>query len=1036
MSENNYQRIYVLVVFVLMGISSFAQQLPVKGKIVSHNDNEPIIGATIIEKGTNNGTVSDLDGNFTLNLINSKAQIVVSYIGYVTQILNAAPNLQVSLLEDSQNLEEVVVTGYTTQRKADLTGAVSIVSVDEMRKQAENNPMKALQGKVAGMMVTNDGNPAGKASVRIRGIGTLNDNDPLYIIDGIPTKSGMHELNSNDIESIQVLKDASSASIYGSRAANGVIIITTKKGKEGRIQINLNAGITTNWYASKMDMLNTEEYGQALWQASVNGSKDPNSNNLGYTFDWGYDNSGNPQLNKIVLPEYIDANRTMKTSNTDWFDAITRTGIMQNYDLSISNGTEKGSYYFSLGYLKNEGIVKNSEFDRFSARVNTDFKLLNGLVTIGENLTINNTHEIEAPGGVLNTALQALPVIPIYTEDGGWGGPTAGMNDRHNPVRLIDAVKDNKYSYWRTFGNAFISITPLNGLELRTNFGIDYGNYYKRDLVRKYKSGYLENDVNSVSLNQGHWLKWNWNALISYKRQIKQNRIDALLGVELFRQTDTNFASYREGFEIETPEYMWPDLGTGKSVSSGSSTGYALLSYFGKVNYSYADRYLFSATLRYDGSSRFGKNNRFGTFPAFSAGWRLSEETFLKNNTDILSDLKLRIGWGQTGNQEISNTAVYNIYVPDYGIGDPTWGVIRGTAYDIYGKGYGDLLSGFKLAQLANDDLKWETTTQTNIGIDFGLWNNSFYGTAEYYLKKTKDILVLPPYLAVMGEGGERWVNGASMENWGLEFSLGYRNSTEFGLSYDITANISSYRNKVTHLPEEVQNSYGGNGDNDNILGRSLNSIYGYVADGLFKTDDEVNNSAEQTGKALGRIRYKDLNGDGRITDADRTWIGVQHPDFMYGLNINLNYKGIDLTVFLQGIHNIDIVNEQKFHTDFWSVSETGSNKGRRLLDAWSPTNTTSNIPALSITDTNWESRMSTYFVENGSYLKLRTLQLGYTFPKTIIRKLRMDNLRLYISGQNLFTIKSKSFTGVDPETAGFGYPIPTTFTAGLNLTF
>ena len=444
MSENNYQRIYVLVVFVLMGISSFAQQLPVKGKIVSHNDNEPIIGATIIEKGTNNGTVSDLDGNFTLNLINSKAQIVVSYIGYVTQILNAAPNLQVSLLEDSQNLEEVVVTGYTTQRKADLTGAVSIVSVDEMRKQAENNPMKALQGKVAGMMVTNDGNPAGKASVRIRGIGTLNDNDPLYIIDGIPTKSGMHELNSNDIESIQVLKDASSASIYGSRAANGVIIITTKKGKEGRIQINLNAGITTNWYASKMDMLNTEEYGQALWQASVNGSKDPNSNNLGYTFDWGYDNSGNPQLNKIVLPEYIDANRTMKTSNTDWFDAITRTGIMQNYDLSISNGTEKGSYYFSLGYLKNEGIVKNSEFDRFSARVNTDFKLLNGLVTIGENLTINNTHEIEAPGGVLNTALQALPVIPIYTEDGGWGGPTAGMNDRHNPVRLIDEVKDNK----------------------------------------------------------------------------------------------------------------------------------------------------------------------------------------------------------------------------------------------------------------------------------------------------------------------------------------------------------------------------------------------------------------------------------------------------------------------------------------------------------------------------------------------------------------------------------------------------------------
>lgn len=1025
------------VCFLFAFISTlWGQNITVKGNVTSKTDGESAIGASVLEMGTTNGTITDMSGDFTLS-VPENSTLTVSYIGYKTVTIKAKPSLKILLEEDSKLIDEVVVTGYSTQRKADLTGAVAVVSVDDMKKQSENNPMKALQGKVAGMMVTNDGNPAGKATVRIRGIGTLNNNDPLYIIDGVPSKSGMHELNSSDIESIQVLKDASSASIYGSRAANGVIIITTKQGKEGKIQIELNAGLTATMYTSKMNMLDTNGYGQALWQASINGGKDPNKNNVGYTFDWGYDANGNARLNKIVLPDYIDADRTMKTSDTDWFDAVTRTGVMQNYDLSVSHGTEKGRYFFSLGYLKNEGVIKNSEFDRLSARINTDYKLFGGIVTIGENFTINNTHEVEAPGGVLNTALQALPVIPVHTEDGkGWGGPTGGMNDRHNPVRLVDAVKDNKYSYWRTFGNAYVALHPLEGLELRTNFGVDYGNFYKRDLVRKYTSGYLKNDVNSVTMNQGHWMKWNWNALLSYQRAIGKHRMDGLLGVEMFKQTDTNFTAYREGFEIESSEYMWPDLGSGKSISTGSSTGNTLLSYFGKLNYSYNDKYLASATLRYDGSSRFGKNNRFGTFPAFSLGWRISEEAFIKEKTNVISDLKLRFGWGQTGNQEISNTAGYNIYTPDYGLGDPTWNTILSTSYDISGKGTGDLPSGFKLTQLANDDLKWETTVQTNIGVDFSLWNNSLYGTAEYYMKKTKDILVLPPYLAAIGEGGNRWVNGASMENWGLEFNLGYRNNTRFGLKYDIVANISSYQNKMTHLPEEVQNAYGGDGDKDNILGHPINSVYGYVADGLFRTSDEVSNSAEQDGKGLGRIRYKDLNGDGKIGDEDRTWIAVQHPDFIYGLNVNLEYKNFDLTMFWQGVHNIDVINDQKYHTDFWSISETGSNKGTRLLNAWSPSNPNSDIPALSITDTNWEARQSTYFVENGSYLKLRTLQLGYSLPKIYAKKVGMERLRFYASGQNLLTIKSKSFTGIDPETPGFGYPIPMTFTVGANITF
>lgn len=1014
---------------------TFAQQMSVTGVITARSDGYPVIGASIVQTGTTNGNVSDLDGKFTLE-VPAGSTLTISYIGYKSVTLKASPVMNIVLEDDSHALDEVVVTGYSTQRKADLTGAVAVVSVEDMKKVAENNPMKALQGKVAGMMVTSDGNPGGKATIRIRGIGTLNNNDPLYIIDGVPTKSGMHELNSNDIESIQVLKDASSASIYGSRAANGVIIITTKQGKTGRLSIDLNAGVTATRYASKMKMLNANQYGQVLWQSAINGGADPNANTTGYTFDWGYDAEGNARLNKVLLPDFIDNERTMRTSDTDWFDQVARTGIMQNYDLSVSNGTDKGRYFFSLGYLKNEGVIENSMFDRLSARINTDYKLFDGLVTIGENFTLNNTHEVEAPGGVLDAALQALPIIPVHTSDGGWGGPTGSMNDRQNPVRLVDAVKDNRYSYWRTFGNAFVAVNPLKGLEFRTNFGLDYGNYFRRDLNRKYKSGKLENNINSVRMNQGHWLKWNWNATASYKLEIKEHKADVLVGVELFKENNTDFSAYREGFEVETPEFMWPDMGTGKSVSTGTATGYALLSYFGKVNYSYNDRYLVSGTIRYDGSSRFGKNNRFGTFPAFSVGWRLSEEAFIKENTSLFSDLKLRLGWGQTGNQEISNTAIYNIYVPDYGMGDPTWGAVNGTSYDITGQGKQELPSGFKLTQRANDDLKWETTTQTNVGLDFGLWDQSLYGSAEYYMKKTKDILVLPPYLAAIGEGGNRWVNGASMQNWGLEFNLGYRNTTHFGLTYDISANISSYRNKVTYLPEDVQNSYGGDGNKDNILGRPLNSLYGYVAEGIFKTQDDVDNHAEQDGKGLGRVRFKDLDGDGKITDKDRTWIAIQHPDFMYGLNINLEYANFDLTMFWQGVYNIDVENIQKYHTDFWSVRETGSNKGTRLLDAWSPTNPNSDIPAISGTDANWENRLSTYFIENGSYLKLRNLQIGYTLPKRLSAKVLMERFRIYVSAQNLVTIKSKSFTGIDPENPGFGYPIPMTFTVGANISF
>lgn len=1032
----------LLAIFLCCGQIVLAQKVSVNSTIVDIT-NEPIIGATILEKGTSNGTVSDYDGNFTLD-VGVESTIQISYVGYTPIELNVnnVPNLIV-MHEDEATLDEVIVTGYTTQRKADLTGAVSVVDVDDMMSVSENNPMKALQGRVAGMNVSADGNPSGAATIRIRGIGTLNNNDPLYIIDGMPSKSGMHELNSNDIESIQVLKDASSASIYGSRAANGVIIITTKQGKLGRIKVNFDSYLTASFYSNRLETLNAKEYGQTLWQANINGGNDPNNNNIGYQFEWNHDNDGNPSLNNIFLPKYLDDKHTMYSSDTDWFDEVSRTGIMQSYNMSISNGTENGNYFFSLGYFDNKGTIKHSNFNRISARINSDYKLLDGMITIGENFTLNHTSELQAPGDVLDLSLKAMPTIPVHTIDGkGWGGPVKGMNDRQNPVRLITDNKDNPYRYWRTFGNAFIDLEPIKELHFRTSFGVDYGNFYKRYMQKTYTSGFLNNKISAVNLEQSHWMKWNWTNTVTYQKTIDKHVFDLLGGSEMYRQSDIFFNAYTSGenaFVLETPEYMWPSVSTGKAQVGGGQTGYSLLSFFGKANYVYDNRYLASVTLRRDGSSRFGKNNRWGTFPAFSVGWRLSEEGFMENTKNIISDLKLRAGWGQTGNQEIDNYSIYTIYVPDYGVGDPTWDIVNGTAYDITGNGSGTLPAGFRKIQSGNDNLKWETTTQTNIGIDYAFLNNSIYGSAEYYIKDTKDILINPAYLGVVGEGGNSWANGASMENKGVEFLVGYRNTTSYGLKFDITANISGFRNKVTHLPEDVENSYGGRAG-DNILGHPYGSFYGYVADGIFKTQDEVDAHVIQEGKAVGRIRYKnvyDEDGKGEINSMDQTWIGKPYPDFSYGLNINLEYKNIDLNIFFQGVQGVDIINGVKYQTDFWSVDDINSNKGRRLLDAFHPiTNPDSNIPMLQNTSTNDEGRFSTYFVENGSHIKMRNIQLGYNLPSAFTDKVKLDRLRFYISGQNLFTIHSKNYTGVDPENSGFGYPIPTTCTIGLNLTF
>lgn len=1029
---------FAAAILILCGtFAATAQTVTVTGTVLSSDGTGPVIGAAVFEEGVQgNGTITDIDGVFTIQ-VGSGAMLTISSVGYKTITIPSSEAENIILPLDSELLNEVVVTGYSVQRKSDLTGSISVVDMDELAKQNENNPVKALQGRVPGMNVTADGSPSGSATIRIRGIGTLNNNDPLFIIDGVPTKGGMHELNGNDIESIQILKDASSASIYGSRAANGVIIVTTKKGKDGRLKVDFDASVAASMYARKMQVLNASQYGQAMWQAYVNEGQDPNTNALGYRYDWGYDANGIPVLNSVSMSRYLDAAGTTPSADTDWFGQTTRTGIIQNYNLSASVGSDKGSSFFSLGYYKNIGIIKTTDFDRFSARVNSEYNLIGKILKIGEHLTLNRTSEVQAPGGFLQNVLQANPSLPVYTADGEYAGPVGGYPDRENPVARLERNADNRYTYWRTFGDVYLNLNPFKGFNLKTTFGVDYSQKQQRIFTYPVTEGNVANATNGVEAKQEHWMKWMWNAVASYNLEIAEHRADFLAGVELNRDNYTYFSGYKENFSVLNPDFMWPDAGSGESMAYGSSEGYSLLSFFAKANYTYAERYLFSATVRYDGSSRFGKNNRFATFPSASFGWRIGNEDFLRD-ASWLNELKLRASWGQTGNQEISNVARYTIYVPNYGSSE-SGGQSYGTSYDIEGTNGGSILaSGFKRNQIGNEDIKWETTTQTNLGVDFSFFGDSLYGSFDWFWKKTRDILVYMPGISVMGEGSGKWINAGAMKNNGCELNLGWRQTLDNGFSYDINGNISSYRNTITELPTTVaaNGTFGGNGVYS-VVGHPMGAQVGYIADGIFKSQEEIDAHAVQEGAGLGRIRWRDIDGDGYITEKDQDWIFDPTPAFSYGINLYFQYKGFDLTMFWQGVQGVQVISDLKKETDLWSGLNIGFlNKGVRVLDAWSPSNPDSDIPALSRSDLNNEKRVSTYFIENGSFLKLRNIQIGYNLPQKALEKMKMSRMRFYLSAQNLLTIQSRDFTGVDPENPNYGYPIPVNLTFGLNIGF
>ena len=1016
--------------------------LKVSGTVVSGSDNLPVIGASVVETGkSTNGAATDIDGNFHLN-VPEGASVTVSYIGYKSVTMKAEPQMRIVLEENNEMLDEVVVTGYSTQRKADLTGSVAVVRTDELKTTADPDPMRALQGKVPGMTITANGSPSGVGTVRIRGIGSFNSSqDPLYIVDGVPTTRALNSLNTNDIESMQVLKDAASASIYGSRASNGVVIITTKQGKKNdKVRVDFSANLTAQFYTkqSKMKLLNSAGYAAAMAQAALNDGLDP----VAYASNYGLDLNAaggtpitvwNPAQNQYVnysvgglYDGFVNANKTMRYSDTDWLDEISRTGFSQSYDLSVSHANDKHSAMFSLGYKKNNGIIEYTDFQNISARLNSSYNI-NKYVTVGENFTVTYTSQVDvAP---MENALKMAPILPVYEVDGTtFSGPVGSMSDRQNPLREAYDNRDNNLDYWRMFGNAYVDVKPFKGFTFRSNFGIDYYSSFINSLTHTYHSDRVSNDIAKTTLSHNNEVNWTWSNTINYNFNIaRQHTFNVLLGAELNKQTVIDFSAYSEEYALETPDYMWPNAATGAMSNTGAKVGYRLASFFGKIDYNWRDLVLASFTLRRDGSSRFGKDNRWGTFPAATVGFRISQ--LLKK--DWLTDWKIRASWGRTGNQAIDNNAQFGLYVVDYGLDRVT-----STAYDLYLQGSGLFPSGYRATQLANPDLKWESAEQFNVGTDFTLLNGSLYGSIDGYVKDVDDMLINPAYLGALGEGGASWLNGPSLRNWGMEFSVGYRKDFACGLGIDVTANADFFRNRVTYLPSTTTGSYAHTTTEDLVQSRQpYGSIVGYVANGIFQNQAEVAASGQANAR-VGGLKYADLDGNGVITDADQTWIYDPVPKFSYGLNIALNYKNFDLSMFWQGVCDKDVYNNQKFQTDFWGVNDPGSNKGERLLDAWTTANTGSTIPALSTMNTADEGRASSYFVENGSYLKLRTLQFGYSLPQSLLSKIKLSNARVYVSGQNLLTIKSKSLTCTDPENPDWNYPLATSVSFGVQIGF
>jgi len=1014
-----HQGVLILMVCVLCVTHSYAQEQIITGKVTDEKK-LPVIGATIKLKDSKSTTQTDANGYFKLSVSPNSKILQVSFVGMQTQevVINQQKSFEITLMNAVNALNDVVVVGYGTVRKKDLTGAVGSVKNEQLTQVATPDAVQALQGRVAGVQViANSGEPGSGATIKIRGIGSINGSSPIYVVDGYQT-GDISFLAPADIENIDILKDASATAIYGSRGANGVIVVTTKKGKKGPVKFNFDSYVASQKAWQTVSMANATEYANLVIQ--------------------GYQNDNNPLNANSELYTRLDFVRKNNYKGTNWQDEVMQTGMMQNHSLTMSGGNDQNRFRLSGTYFTQDGIVKNSAMKKYFINFSNDLtinKWLKAGVSGAFTHFEKNYYNGDYYSGVLTTALGADPITPAWnTITNNWG--RADISYQVNPARSVDELKNNK-GYGNYFvANVWAEAKLLDGLTFKSQYGTTYNVGHNKSYSPKFFIAVDEaRDQSSLWERRSEWKSNLWTNYLNYNKSFGEHSLNAMAGAEVQQGVYADFSA--KAYDVPADKelmFLSSSQSTDYQVSSYQNES-SLQSYFGRLNYSYKGKYLLTGTVRYDGSSKFLGKNRWGVFPSFAGAWVVSEESFMKR-INAINSLKLRAGWGKVGNEQSAGsydytTSMYsnNLYV------------------------FNDIIvQGFAPGSLANPELKWEVNEQSNAGIDIGLLNNKLTITADYFDRQTKDMIVNVPIPSYVGAGAPR-VNAGSMRNKGIELALNYASGKS--LKYNIGANVSFIKNELTNLGGGAPQNGGGSGKLGNTtrveVGMPFPYFYGLQTDGIFNTQEELtahkdkNGFAIQPNAKLGDVKFIDVNGDGKINDLDLVDLGNPYPTFQYGFNADLSYKGFDLKLFIQGVQGNKLVNAMHWTTRNGSNAGGGwSNFETIRLNSWTAENPNNNEPRMTATDPNNNMRFSDRYVQDGSYIRLKNIQLGYSLPNRLIEKIRIANLRIYLAADNLITITK--YEGFDPEIGGLGgysygldvgtYPQPRTYRAGITMNF
>lgn len=1069
---------YILVILFSLGAglqNSWAQdQHEVTGTVVDMASGEALPGVTILVAGTEIGTTTNLEGQFSIMAPEANASLRFTFVGYETQLVPIQGRTELNIEMEQAVIagDEILVIGYSAQQRRDMTGSISVVDMDqfEARSATGNMVSKQLQGMASGVSVVGSGQPGETPDIRIRGINTFGNNSPLVVIDGVP--GNINNLNSNDIESIQVLKDASSASIYGARASNGVIVITTKKGG-GSVQVNYSGTYARDWQGrdNPYDIATPQGQANLMWMAQRNSGETP-----GHPL---YGDGSEPVLpdfiapvgamegevnldDYFVIPEYKDGNllgqfyriTRANEEGTDWFNEIFDPANTMQHDLSVNGGSELGNFLFSVNYLNQEGTLMRTFRDKVTLRANTSFNLGENF-RVGENLSYTLS---EAPsvaslteGSPIGFSFRAPPIIPVYDVMGNFGGASgASLGNANNPVANQERTRNNESQNRNLFGNVFAEMDLMDNLMLRTSFGGELWGWSSKSFNFPSYERQENSPTNQFNANSGSGYNWTWTNTVRFQQSFERHDIELLVGAEAYQNAGEQREASVQGFFSFDKDFVSLGTGTGTPVIDSWEWQDALLSFFTRADYIFDDRYILGLTLRRDGSSRF-QNNKWGWFPAASVGWRISRESFMQD-VDWITDLRLIGGYGVMGNQDNVDPAnSFTLFTSDQ----------NNAFYAIDGNN-SNPLEGMRQGRIGNPNARWEKNITANIGFDASLFNDRLQTTVEYYWKDITDLLFDPQLIGTAGLASQPDVNIANMQNRGLDMSLSTFGQISDDLQYNVSVNFTSYKNEIVKITDGVDQfsqearRFPGQFFVRNEVGQSVSSYFGYDIIGFWQDQgeiDEANSGAPsgtyQTEAGVGRFRYADVNGDGEITPDDRTFIGNPNPDFTYGVNIGFNYKNFDLSTFWYGSQGNDIWNQVKYWTDFFP-SFVGAKSNTALHDSWREDNTDATAPIQETGSTfSTNGVPNSYYVEDGSYLKLRTLQLGYSLPVGILQRVGISNLRVYVQGNNLLTITG--YSGPDPEvgfytgsgagggSTNFGidegqYPTPKQFLFGINF--